>query len=103
MSRIVRMSLALLFALMMVIATASAALAFNPPNNVENGVGANSLCAPGTFPAWGIGVGADEDGNLLGPGGLGPWNATKGGPGTNAGPLDTSFVADTNECVPDPR
>jgi hypothetical protein len=36
MSRIVRLSLTLVFAVMMVIATASAGLAFDPPNNDAN-------------------------------------------------------------------
>ena len=70
MSRTIRLSLALLFALMMVIATASGALAFNPPNNVENGVGANALCAPPTFPAF------SKAGFMPGAGFVGPWNAT---------------------------
>jgi len=76
MSRTVRLSLALVFALMMVIASAGAALALNPPNNDANG-----LCLPPTFPAWGIGVGDGGE-----PGGLAPWNATPAG-NNNNGPL----------------
>jgi hypothetical protein len=87
MSRIVRLSLTLLFALMMVIATASAALALNPPNH-----GANGLCAPPSFPAFGIGVGDSGE-----PGGLAPWNATYGG-GNNVGPLDPVSTTE-NPCV----
>ncbi len=68
MSRTVRLSLALLFALMMVIATASAALAFDPPDKND----ASSLCGL-NFPALGT---ANPTG--IGPpgGGGGPWNAT---------------------------
>ena len=68
MSRAVRLSLALLFALMMVIATASAALAFDPPDN-DN---ASTLCGL-NFPALG-----KANPNGIGPpdGGAGPWNAT---------------------------
>jgi len=51
MSRIVRLSIALVFAIMMVIAVAGAALAFNPPDNAPDGVGADNLCAPDGFGA----------------------------------------------------
>jgi hypothetical protein len=91
MSRTVRLSLALLFALMMVIATASGALALNPPDNAPEGQGANLLCDPPTFPAFGIGVGP-------GPGGNAPWNATALG-GNNVGPLDAVNNPPDNECT----
>ena len=77
MSRTVRLSLALLFALMMVIATASAALAFDPPDKND----ASNLCGF-QFPAVGIGVGNSGE-----PGGAGPWNATPAGD-NNVGPLE---------------
>ncbi len=86
MSRTVRLSLALLFALMMVIATASAALAFNPPDNAPDEQGANFLCDPPSFPSFGIGVGVDSDDNAL-PGGLGPWNASIASPSGSEGPI----------------
>ena len=47
--RIVRLTVALVLALIMVMALAGTALAFNPPNN-PNGVGANALDGGG-FPA----------------------------------------------------
>ena len=77
MSRIVRLSLALLFALMMVIATASAALAFDPPANRSGNDDASSLCEL-EFPAIGA-PGVDP----MGGGGLGPWHAVFGGPDFN--------------------
>ena len=99
MSRIKRMSLALVLALIMVMALAGTALAFNPPDNAPSGVGADLLCAPDTFPAAGIGVGLQ--------GGGGPWNATDAGPNANQAtgfgldggpPIDGNFVDETNEC-----
>ena len=50
MSRIVRLSVALVIALMMVIAFAGAALAFNPPDNAPDGQGADLLCEPADLP-----------------------------------------------------
>ena len=80
MSRTIRLSLALLFALMMVIATASAALAFNPPATRSGHDDASTLCGF-QFPAVGIGVGNSGE-----PGGAAPWNATPAG-NNNVGPI----------------
>ncbi len=80
----VRLSLALLFALMMVIATASAALAFDPPENNN----ASGICGF-DFPAFGIGVGTSGE-----PGGAAPWLATNAGPSPgSAGPGPLEFDA----------
>jgi len=87
MSRIVRLSLALLFALMMVIATASGALAFDPPesDNAPAGSAAATMTGVGGFPA--VVQGND-------PANAGPWHATACGPnkspasGGEGGPLD---------------
>ncbi len=79
MSRTVRLSLALVFALMMVIATAGAALAFDPPDN-DN---ASGLCGT-NFPAIGA-LSGDENppGVDPGSGAAGPWHATDTGPSPN--------------------
>ena len=101
MSGIVRLSLALLFALMMVIATASAALAFAPP-------GESGLDGFG-FPAAGVGVGPDANGT---DGGFrpGPWNATKAGSAdcvpaadvTNPNPIGPIEFSAGQDCPPAP-
>jgi hypothetical protein len=70
MARTVRLSAALVLALIMVMALAGTALAFNPPNN-PNGVGANSLCEPPAFP------GNDDAPGLQAPAAAGPWHATE--------------------------
>ena len=88
-----------MIALMMVIAFAGAALAFNPPDNAPDGVGADNLCAPGTFPAF------NKAGFTPGAGFVGPWNATDADtnpPPNSPGPIDAGFVEDTNECTPAP-
>ena len=91
MSRTVRLSLALLFALMMVIATASAALAFDPPDHED----ASNICGF-QFPAFGIGVGNSGEPDFIpAPGGVAPWNATPAG-GNNSGPL--AFDAGPEGC-----
>jgi hypothetical protein len=80
MSRIVRLSLTLLFALMMVIATVSGALAFDPPDHND----ASTLCG---FDHPSITKGpfiVDTHGHPTNPNG-GPWNAVTVGPFT--GPL----------------
>ena len=109
MSRIVRLSLALLFALMMVIATAGAALAFDPPDNAADGSAAAAMTATAGFPAIANGT------FLPGPGGFpnaGPWHATECGPNpspasesaTTDGPLTdgpiafTALIPPTNPC-----
>ena len=97
MSRTVRLSLALLFALMMVIAFAGAALAFNPPDKAPVGVGANNLCET-NFPANGDAPGVNPGG-----GAAGPWHATKTGPAQNPSPGDGPIdfgTEDDNVCVP---
>ncbi len=75
MSRTVRLSLALLFALMMVIATSSAALAFDPPDKNN----ASGLCGL-NFPAL---QKANPPGVNPGGGAAGPWHATDTGPSPN--------------------
>ena len=70
MARTIRLSVSLVLALIMVMALAGTALAFNPPNN-PNGVGANSLCEPPAFP------GNDDAPGLQAPGSPGPWHATE--------------------------
>ena len=109
MSRTVRLSLALLFALMMVIATASGALAFDPPDNAADGSAAAAMTATGGFPAIVNGP------HVPGPGGFpqaGPWHATECGPNpspaseslTTDGPLTdgpiafTALIPPTNPC-----
>ena len=102
MVRTVRLSAALVIALIMVMALAGTALAFNPPNN-PNGVGANALCDPPQFP------GNDDAPGLQAPGSPGPWHATeKAGvnPAMIVGigldgdpPIDGGFVEGTNECT----
>jgi hypothetical protein len=94
MSRIVRLSLTLLFAVMMVIATASAGLAFEPPGN--------SGLTGFDFPAITKGpfeVHVTEEGppycHPTIPNG-GPWNAVSIGPFT--GPLDFGDPAIAPEC-----
>ena len=76
MSRIVRLSLALVFAIMMVIAVAGAALAFDPPDH-DN---ASGLCGT-DFPANDDAPGVNPAG-----GAAGPWHATKAGPNPNPSP-----------------
>ena len=78
MSRIVRLSLALLFALMMVIATASAGLAFDPgPSSNVDG-----LCA---FAFPGISDPGNQDvvDDFVAKTNGGPWHATGVGPNPN--------------------
>jgi len=90
MSRIVRLSIALVFAIMMMIAFAGAALAFNPPDNAPDGVGANNLCET-DFPAF-------DKAGFNPPGGfVGPWNATDVGVANSPGPIDFGSVVG-NEC-----
>ena len=72
MSRTIRLSLALLFALMMVIATASGALAFDPPAyGASDGSAAAAMSGVDDFPAV-------LQGNP--PANAGPWHATACGP-----------------------
>ncbi len=83
MARTVRLSLALLFALMMVIASASAALAFQPPG--ESGLTGFE------FPA--IENTAFTDGMGLNPmPNAGPWHATECGP--NPSPASQTATTD---------
>jgi len=90
MARIKRMSVALVLALIMVMAFAGTALAFDPPDNED----ASSLSGVAGFPASGVLV--DEDGNPANPpgvdpgsGAFGPWNAVvpTANPGV-ASPID---------------
>jgi hypothetical protein len=85
MSRSIRLSLALLFALMMVIATASAALAFDPgPNsNVDGLCGLN-------FPA----VMKNQAGLAAPLPNGGPWNATINFNPAGVGAVDFGTSAD---------
>ena len=101
MSRTVRLSLALLFALMMVIATASAALAFDPPaHGAADRSAAAAMTGVAAFPA----VANEGTPHVPGPGGFpnaGPWHATGCGPfpnpsgGVADGPIDFD---DTGTC-----
>ena len=92
MSRTIRLSLALLFALMMVIATASAALAFQPRGN--------SALTGFEFPAI---TNFAPDVGAVGPGSgvLGPWHATLCGGDISHrnGPIEFD---DTGECPSPP-
>ena len=88
MARIKRMSLALVLALIMMMALAGTALAFNPPDNAPVGVGANNLCET-DFPAGAPGEGAFGTG-------VGPWNAAQFNP-AGVNPIDFGSVAG-NEC-----
>ena len=91
MSHIVRLSVALVIALMMVIAFAGAALAFNPPDKAPIGVGANTICQT-NFPAGAPG------GTRFGDG-VGPWNAAQFNPGpSDLGPIPFGSV-EGNECT----
>ena len=92
MSRTVRLSLALLFALMMVIATASAALAFDPPDNAPNGVGANTMCGF-NFPAILKGPQIKPMPNA------GPWNASIASPTGSPGPIPFPGTPADNDCA----
>ena len=90
MARTVRLSVALVIALIMVMALAGTALAFNPPDNAPVGVGANNLCRL-NFPAAGIGVGPGT------PGGFGPWHATSAA--DPPGPIPFGSNPPDNVCV----
>jgi hypothetical protein len=90
MVRMVRISTALLFALMMMIATAGAAQAFDPPDN-DN---ASGLCGVALFPAIGVGQF---------PMGGGPWNATPAGLSANPSGRGIDFInAEGAICSPPP-
>ena len=116
MSRTVRLSLALLFALMMVIATASAALAFDPPYNAHADSAAANMTAVAGFPAVVNGAQGALPGEFPN---AGPWHATKCGPpgnrspasGQEGGPLDGTNASEklapiafnaTDTCPPPP-
>ena len=104
MSRTIRLSLALLFALMMVIATASGALAFDPPDNAADGSAAAAMTGVDGFPAV-------VQGNP--PANAGPWHATacgpnkspasedQGGPLPN-GPINFADGIPPADCPPPP-
>ena len=85
MPRTIRLSLALLFALMMVIATASAALAFEPPGNSGLTGFNHPAITKGPFTV------SDQCHPNVPNGG--PWNAVTVGPFT--GPLEFG-----EECIP---
>jgi len=99
MSRTVRLSLALLFALMMVIATASGALAFDPPaHGAADGSAAAAMHGVEDFPAV-------LQGNP--PANAGPWHSTGCGPnpnpsgdrnGTGEAPIDFDEVNFPGTC-----
>ena len=96
--RIVRLVVAVGLALSMMLVGAGAALAFNPPDNAPDGVGADNLCAPGTFPAF-------NKAGFNPPGGfVGPWNATDAGfePPNSPGPIDFTFARPIQRQIPDP-
>ncbi len=83
MARIKRMSVALVLALIMVMAFAGTALAFDPPDHNN----ASGICGF-DFPAFGIGVGTSGE-----PGGVAPWLATNAGPSPGkAGPGPLEFA-----------
>jgi len=88
MSRTVRLSLALLFALMMVIATASAALAIEPPGNEPADLftcvdGTTGSPVPGFPGAKGMAHAFNPPGNLA------AWNAVFSSPGVDRpGPVN---------------
>ena len=93
MSRTIRLSLALLFALMMVIATASGALAFDPPaDNPSGNDDASTLCAF-EFPANPGFVGQGPAGFN----GAGPWNASIANP-AGVGPIPFGGTPDVPDC-----
>ena len=88
MARIKRMSVALVLAVIMVMAFAGTALAFNPPGNSGlSGV----ECFPATSPAG------------FNPGGgfVGPWNATDAPPSMHnpAQPIEVGPETDTRTCT----
>ncbi len=85
MSRIVRLSVALVIALMMVIAFAGAALAFNPPDKND----ASGLCGTVNFPAF------NKAGFAPMAGFVGPWNAVSPfNPSPQGAPIDFGPMPD---------
>ncbi len=82
MARTVRLSVALVIALIMVMALAGTALAFKPP-------GQSGLTGVECFPATGP-AGFDPPGGFVG-----PWNATE----PFGGPLVVGPEADTRTCT----